>query len=74
MSEEGLTETQNDKIFIGVPSDFEINEIKKNIDELLWVALNEDKDALKKKMKKVVPTFKEPGEVNTKKEVASTVV
>lgn len=74
MNEEGLTETQNDKIFIGVPSDFEINEIKKNIDELLFVALNEDKDALKKKMKEVVPTFKEPEEVNSEKEVASTVV
>lgn len=74
MNEEGLTETQNDKIFIGVPSDFEINEIKKNIDELLFVALNEDKEALKKKMKEVVPTFKEPEEVNAEKEVASTVV
>lgn len=74
MNEEGLTETQNDKIFIGVPSDFEINEIKKNIDELLFVALNEDKEALKKKMKEVVPTFKNPEEVNAEKEVASTVV
>lgn len=74
MNEEGLTETQNDKIFIGVPSDFEINEIKKNIDELLFIALNEDKEALKKKMKEVVPTFKEPEEVNAEKEVASTVI
>ncbi|WWU64286.1 nucleoside-diphosphate sugar epimerase/dehydratase [Clostridium baratii] len=74
MNEEGLTETENNKIFIGVPSDFEINEIKKNIDELLFVALNEDKEALKEKMKEFVPTFKEPEEANAEKEVASTVV
>ena len=74
MNEEGLTETENNKIFIGVPSDFEISEIKKNIDELLFVALNEDKEALKEKMKEVVPTFKEPEEANTEKEVASTVI
>lgn len=74
MNEEGLTETKNNKIFIGVPSDFEINEIKKNIDELLFVALNEDKEALKEKMKEVVPTFKEPEEANAEKEVASTVI
>ncbi|MDK0859970.1 nucleoside-diphosphate sugar epimerase/dehydratase [Clostridium perfringens] len=74
MSEEGLTKTQHDKIFIGVPSDFEINEIKKNIDELIFVALNKDKESLKKKMKEFVPTFKEPEEVNADKEVASTSV
>ena len=74
MDEEGLTETENNKIFIGVPSDFEINEVKKNIDELLFVALNEDKEALKEKMKQIVPTYREAEEVNEESQVAATIV
>ncbi|EOU2062748.1 polysaccharide biosynthesis protein [Clostridium perfringens] len=74
MNEEGLIETKNDKIFIEVPSRFEINQIKKDINELLFIALNEDKEALKSKIKEVVPTFKEAEEVNVNKEVATTII
>lgn len=73
MDEEGLTETNHEKIFIGVPSDFNINEVKNNIEELLFVAINKDKEALKKKMKEFVSTFKEPEEVNSEMEVAATI-
>ncbi|MCR6513722.1 polysaccharide biosynthesis protein [Clostridium sp. LY3-2] len=74
MNEEGLTETENNKIFIGVPSEFDINELKLKINDLLKVAVNEDKESLKVKMKEVVPTFKEPDEANSEKKIASLAI
>lgn len=74
MNEEGLTETENNKIFIGVPSEFDINELKSKIYDLLKVAVNEDKESLKVKMKEVVPTFKEPNEANSEKKIASLAI
>lgn len=70
MNEEGITETENNKIFIGVPSDFEIEELKEKINNLLFVAINENKEVLKEKMKEIVPTFKEPKDANKKIKVA----
>ncbi|WP_039311406.1 nucleoside-diphosphate sugar epimerase/dehydratase [Clostridium baratii] len=69
MNEEGLTETKHKKIFIGKPGHFNIDDVRKNIGELLIVALNENKESLKIKMKEIVPTFIEPG---SEKEVAAT--
>ncbi|CUP17016.1 polysaccharide biosynthesis protein [Clostridium disporicum] len=66
MNEEGLTETKHKKIFIGKSSDFEIDKVKSNVDELLKVAALGNKDILKEKMKEIVTTYKEPDEVNSK--------
>lgn len=66
MNEEGLTETKHKKIFIGKPGDFEISDIAKKTDELLMYASKGSKIRLKKQLKSVVDTFKEPDEVNSK--------
>lgn len=66
MNEEGLTETKHRKIFIGKPGDFDIKEIAKKTDELLMYASKGSKIRLKKQLKSVVDTFKEPDEVNSK--------
>ena len=66
MNEEGLTETKHKKIFIGKPGDFEISDIAKKTDELLMYASKGSKVRLKKQLKSVVNTFKEPDEVNSK--------
>ncbi|MGL4875403.1 MAG: polysaccharide biosynthesis protein [Clostridium sp.] len=62
MNEEGLKETKNKKIFIGEPSDIDFTRLKTEISEIVMVALNEEKEELKKKMKKTVNTYIEPGE------------
>ncbi|WP_194191044.1 polysaccharide biosynthesis protein [Clostridium chrysemydis] len=67
-----LTETENKKIFIGAPSDFEIQQLRCEIKELLFVAVNGDRESLKDRMKEVVPTYKEPEELN-KKEVFESI-
>lgn len=66
MNEEGLTETKHKKIFIGKPGDFDINDIAKKTDELLMYASKGSKVRLKKQLKSVVDTFKDPDEVNSK--------
>ena len=69
MSEEGLKSTWHNKIYIGKPTFESINSLNKKLDELREL-LNEDDDKLiKEKMKQIVPTYKEPSEVN---EVAIT--
>lgn len=60
MAEEGLTETRHKKIFIGLPGNFELDCLKKQIDELVWVATQKGSTALKDKLKEVVPTYREP--------------
>ena len=59
MKEEGLKATKNKSICIGKPSKFNINDIKKNIEDLLTITLNEDNRALRMKMKEIVPTYVE---------------
>ena len=66
MNEEGLTETKHEKIFIGKPGDYEIDDIARKTDELLNYATKGSKIRLKKQLKIVVDTFKEPDEVNSK--------
>ncbi|MEG1483505.1 polysaccharide biosynthesis protein [Clostridium sp.] len=70
MEEEGLKETAHDKIFIGKPGDFNIKTVKRNIAELLMVALNGSTEELKEKLKEVVPTYIEEKDGE---EVAATV-
>lgn len=66
MNEEGLTETKHEKIFIGKPGEFEIDDIARKTEELLKYATKGSKVRLKKQLKMVVDTFKEPDEVNSK--------
>lgn len=66
MNEEGLTETKHEKIFIGKPGEFEIDDIARKTEELLKYATKGSKVRLKKQLKMVVDTFKDPDEVNSK--------
>ena len=60
MEEEGLQETRNEKIFIGQPGNFELNEVKTQIQDLLQIATTKGIQELKTKLKEVVPTYHEP--------------
>ncbi|WP_311776378.1 MULTISPECIES: nucleoside-diphosphate sugar epimerase/dehydratase [unclassified Clostridium] len=64
MNEEGLTETKHEKIFIGKPGEFEIDDIARKTEELLKYATKGSKVRLKKQLKMVVDTFRDPDEVN----------
>lgn len=57
MSEEGLTETKHDKIFIGKPGDFDIENVEVKINELLDIAISGTKEELRNKLAEVVPTY-----------------
>ena len=63
MSEEGLQSTKNDKIYIAEPMKIDMKMIEKKLAELrdlLENCNNEQKDEIKKVIKEVVPTFREP--------------
>lgn len=72
MSEEGLTETKHKKIFIGKPNDFDFDYISNKISELIELSIYGSVEEIKNKLKEIVPTYKEPHEVN--KEVAATLL
>lgn len=57
MSEEGLSETMHEKIFIGLPGNFDIEEVKRDIKELVKLSELESIDILKNKLAEVVPTY-----------------
>lgn len=62
MSEEGLTQTEHDKIHVAKPMDIDMNMIEgklKELNSLLQHCNNEQKDEIKKVIKDVVPTYKE---------------
>lgn len=58
MSEEGLEGTGHEKIFVGKPGSYDIGEIKKTIDKLLYVAQNGTKSEIKTELSIAVPTYK----------------
>jgi len=63
MSEEGLQSTKNDKIYIAEPMKIDMNMIQYKLAELkclLENCNNEQKDEIKRVIKEVVPTFREP--------------
>ncbi len=68
MAEEGLTATTHNKIFISKPMDISLKELENKLSKLH--NLNENSDTLecdvRKVMKQVVPTYKEPDVVNKK--------
>ena len=69
MSEEGLSETSHNKIYIGRPTFESIENLNKKLEELKNILYEENNEVVKLKMKQIVPTYKEPKEVN---EVAMT--
>ena len=68
MAEEGLTATKHNKIFISKPMDLEMKELEGKLGQLL--ELNDNtynvREQVKEVMKQVVPTYKEPEEINSK--------
>lgn len=69
MSEEGLKSTGHNKIYIGKPTFESIDSLNKKLEELRELLKIDDDKLIKEKMKQIVPTYKEPSEVN---EVAIT--
>lgn len=70
MSEEGLTQTEHDKIHVAKPMDIDMTMIEdklKKLRILLETANNEDKEKIKNTIKQIVPTFKDKDEVNKEK-------
>ncbi len=66
MSEEGLSATKHNKIFVSKPMHFEINELERKLDMLRKLEYDDNfsRDVVKQTMKEVVPTYKNPEEVN----------
>ena len=63
MAEEGLTQTEHDKIHVAKPMDIDMTKIEDKLShlrELLNTSNNEQKDKIKEVIKEVVPTFREP--------------
>lgn len=69
MSEEGLLNTNHKKIYIGRPTFDSIDNLRKKLFDLKGILEENDEDKVKEKLKQIVPTYKEPSEVN---EVAIT--
>lgn len=69
MSEEGLTSTKHDKIFISKPMHMEMAELEEKLNILKELEYNEkySNENIKNVMKEVVTTYKEPEEVNKEK-------
>ena len=66
MKEEGLKQTAHDKIFIGNPTELTIKQLETKIDTLEKLVQDENVSIsrIKDSMKKIVPTYHEPEEVN----------
>ena len=66
MSEENLEETSHEKIFITEPMDFTMADIEVKLDAFREIIDNDitDKQIIRDTMKKHVPTYREPKEVN----------
>ncbi len=67
MSEEGLTNTDNKKIFIGKPVDFDLDKVKMYLDMLKRIVDNEEVELIDDAMRKFVTTYIRPEDVNEKK-------
>lgn len=66
MDEENLEKTAHEKIFITEPMNFTMNDIEEKLDQFRYIIDNDiyDKEIIKDTMKKCVPTYREPEEVN----------
>ena len=68
MSEEGLTSTKHNKIFITEPMSITMEELEEKLEKLkeLLKPEKDENSEVKRYIKEIVPTFKEPEEVNNK--------
>ena len=68
MTEEGLTATKHDKIFVSKPMNMEMNELEAKLEKLSKLKDDDEclEEEVKNVMKQVVPTYKDPQEVNSK--------
>ena len=57
MDEEGLTKTDNKKIFIGNQIDVDADKLNQQLDELHEIVETNDNDATVKKLESMVDTF-----------------
>lgn len=66
MEEEGLQATKHDKIFVSKPMHLDMKELEEKLDTLskLEYDKNYSKEHVKEIMKSVVPTYKDPEDVN----------
>lgn len=64
MDEEGLTNTSNEKIFIGKPESIEFKMLMKSLEYLQNVISDNDQAALREAIKNLVPTYKLSEEIN----------
>lgn len=64
MSEEGLTKTENSKIFIGKPVDFDTNKVKQHLNVLGKIIENEDVELIDSVMRELVTTYIRPEDAN----------
>lgn len=69
MSEEGLTSTDNKKIFIGKPVDFDVNKVKQHLEVLSKIVENENVELIDSVMREFVTTYIRPEEANSKKAI-----
>lgn len=69
MSEEGLTSTKHDKIFISKPSDFSVEQLDKNLDRLKKLEYDNKYSSEKviDMMRKIVPTYRDSKLVNSER-------
>lgn len=67
MSEEGITKTENKKIFIGKPMDFSIDRVEKHLDLLKDIVDREDVALIDSVMREFVTTYIRPEDANGKK-------
>ena len=65
MSEEGLQTTGHEKIFVGKPTFKDMEGLVEDLTSLKFVMEKGDKQAITDKLKEIVPTFKDPEEVNS---------
>ncbi|CEP49077.1 polysaccharide biosynthesis protein [[Clostridium] sordellii] len=70
MSEEGLTNTEHKKIFIGKPIKFDIEKNKNLLRELKEIVVNEDVELIDSKMRELVSTYIKPEKANKKEKVS----
>lgn len=66
MSEEGLTSTENKKIFIGKPVDFSTEKVEKHLEVLKRIMENEDVEMIDSVMREFVTTYIRPEDANKK--------
>ena len=64
MSEEGIKNTRNKKIFIGKPVEFDIKSVNQYLDILEEIIVNEDIDKIDSVMRQFVTTYIRPEEAN----------